>query len=277
VFGFFKPRILVPPELIDALTDSELQQVILHEMEHLRRADDWTNLLQKLALVFFPLNPALLWVEKRLCAERELACDDHVLSSVAARKSYAICLTRLAEYSMLHRGLSLVLGAWERQSEVVRRVHRILRRPAKAMSGKSAMLASASLLLGALACALTLARSPQVVSFAPVSQTKLQAHSLAPSDLGAMRRSERNELGGKPVLVKAVMPEQPLQAKPQVRRSVLRRIVKPQPVQNQQTLLVLTDWTDGEAPPQLVIAVDRKTRSSYAAVQFANGWLIVQI
>jgi beta-lactamase regulating signal transducer with metallopeptidase domain len=28
----------------------------MHEMEHLRRADDWTNLLQKLALVFFPLN-----------------------------------------------------------------------------------------------------------------------------------------------------------------------------------------------------------------------------
>ena len=36
---------------------------------------------------------------------------------------------------MARRGLSLVLGAWERQSELVRRVHRILRRPAERMSG----------------------------------------------------------------------------------------------------------------------------------------------
>ena len=64
-------------------------------MEHLRRADDWTNLLQKLGLVLFPLNPVLLWVEHRLCAERELACDDRVVSSIAGRKAYALCLTHL--------------------------------------------------------------------------------------------------------------------------------------------------------------------------------------
>ena len=118
VLGFFHPRILIPPALLERLTPEELQQVVLHEMEHLRRADDRTNLLQKLALVLFPLNPALLWVERRLCAERELACDDGVLSSSCGRKAYARCLTHLAEYSMLRRGLSLALGAWERQSEL---------------------------------------------------------------------------------------------------------------------------------------------------------------
>ena len=59
----------------------------MHEMEHLRRGDDWTNLLQKAGLVFFPLNPASFWVERRLCAERELACDDCVLRSSGARKA----------------------------------------------------------------------------------------------------------------------------------------------------------------------------------------------
>ena len=70
VLGFFRPRILAPPALLDQLSEAELKQVILHEMEHLHRGDDWTNLLQKLALVLFPLNPALAWVERRLCAER---------------------------------------------------------------------------------------------------------------------------------------------------------------------------------------------------------------
>ena len=106
VLGFFRPRILVPPALLKALSPRELQQVVLHEMEHLHRADDWTNLLQKMGLVLFPLNPVLIWVDRRLNAERELACDDRVLRSSAGRKAYALCLTHLAEYSILRRSFS---------------------------------------------------------------------------------------------------------------------------------------------------------------------------
>jgi hypothetical protein len=56
VIGFLKPRILIPEWLFSRLTAGELDQVVLHEAEHLRRRDDWTNLLQKLFLVVFPLN-----------------------------------------------------------------------------------------------------------------------------------------------------------------------------------------------------------------------------
>ena len=86
VLGFFRPRILIPPGLVERLSPVELKQVVLHEMEHLRRGDDWANLIQKLALVLFPLNPALAWVERRLCAERELACDDRVLDAGSGRE-----------------------------------------------------------------------------------------------------------------------------------------------------------------------------------------------
>jgi len=126
VVGFFSPRILVPATLLDRLTTAELLQIVLHEMEHIRRRDDWTNLLQKLSLVLFPLNPVLVWVERRLCLERELACDDRVLRTTGARKAYAVCLASLAEHTLVRRGVSLALGAWERRPELVRRVHRIL-------------------------------------------------------------------------------------------------------------------------------------------------------
>ena len=49
---------------------------MLHEAGHLRRRDDWMNLLQKVGLVLLPLNPVLMWIERRLCLERELACDE---------------------------------------------------------------------------------------------------------------------------------------------------------------------------------------------------------
>ncbi len=74
VIGFFAPKILIPTWLVEKLTATELEQIVLHEAGHLGRADDWMNLLQKIALVVFPLNPALAWVERRLCFERELAC-----------------------------------------------------------------------------------------------------------------------------------------------------------------------------------------------------------
>ena len=278
VIGFFQPRILLPQGLAEKLSALELRQVLLHEMEHLRRADDWTNLLQKVGLVLFPLNPVLLWVERRLCAERELACDDRVLNLTGARKAYATCLTRLAEFSMLRRSFSLVLGAWERKSELVRRVHRILRRSDQPMHGRQAKVLTGSLILSALAGAIVLASSPQLVSFAPLAQSAALTSSLPAMNPHQMFRQE---LDGSPRLVKAVMPQGQIQtpyATNHRRITAAKHDVKrDQVLRNQQTWVVLADWEGAEPPPRLVIAVSQDRRSSYAAVAIANGWLIVQI
>ena len=121
MIGFFSPRILIPEELFERLTTMELEQIVLHEMGHLRRADDWMNLVQKIGLVLVPLNPALLWIERRLCFERELACDDAVLRSTRAPKAYATCLTGpggaavSAESSRAFAGsVGEEVGAWRR-------------------------------------------------------------------------------------------------------------------------------------------------------------------
>ena len=166
VIGFFKPRILIPDWLLARLTPGELEQIVLHEAEHLRRHDDWTNLAQKLCLVLFPLNPALLWIEHRLCREREMACDDGVIRITHAPRAYAACLASLAERGLERRTEALSLGAWQRRPELVHRVHSILRR--KHTLGPLGTRA----LLGALGCGLLfgsieLARCPQLVAFVP--------------------------------------------------------------------------------------------------------------
>jgi beta-lactamase regulating signal transducer with metallopeptidase domain len=166
VIGFFKPRILIPDWLLARLTPGELEQIVLHEAEHLRRHDDWTNLFQKLCLVLFPLNPALLWIEHRLCREREMACDDGVIRITHAPRAYAACLASLAERGLQRRAEALSLGAWQRRSELVHRVHSILR--SKHTLGPLGTRA----LLGALSCGLffgsiELARCPQLIAFVP--------------------------------------------------------------------------------------------------------------
>jgi beta-lactamase regulating signal transducer with metallopeptidase domain len=171
VIGFFAPRILIPDWLYASLTPGELEQVILHETEHLRRGDDWTNLLQKLALVLFPLNPALAWIERRLCREREMACDEGVVRRTQEPHAYASCLASLAEHSLDRRRLhALSLGAFERRSELVRRVLSILarRKPLHPAAARAWVGVAAC---GLLAASVELARCPQMVAFIPGAQT----------------------------------------------------------------------------------------------------------
>ncbi len=174
VIGFVSPRILVPTWLLESATSFELEQIVLHEFAHLRRFDDWTNLAQKLALACFPLNPALLWIERKLCSEREVACDENVVRATNAPRDYATCLTHLAEQRLERRTLALSgalsLGALERRSQLASRVESILLGKAKLRPLHARALAL-SLMLATLGGALKLGSTSQLVSFASAQST----------------------------------------------------------------------------------------------------------
>ena len=211
VIGFLAPRILVPAWLMARLTPDELEQIVLHEAEHLRRGDDWTNLLQKLALVVFPLNPALAWIEHRLGREREMACDEGVVRITNAPRAYAACLASLAERGLERRAEALTLGAWHRRSELVYRVHGILLRK------RGLNKAAAGALLGAVGCALVagsveMARAPQLVAFV-TEQKSLAMTPARQQEMAAMLARENAEAklnlpaGFHAVQAKAALPE----------------------------------------------------------------------
>ena len=211
VIGFLAPRILIPAWLMARLTPGELEQIVLHEAEHLRRRDDWTNLAQKLALVVFPLNPALVWMEHRLCREREMACDEGVVRITNAPRAYAACLASLAERGLERRAEALSLGAWQRRPELVHRVHGILWRKRRLSRG------AAVALLGTVGCALVagsveMARCPQLVAFVP-EQKSLAMTPARERAMTAMLARENAEAkmalppGFRAVPAKAVMPK----------------------------------------------------------------------
>ena len=84
--GFVTPLVVFPAWAMQELSATELNTILLHELAHLRRWDDWTNLVQKIlgALLFF--HPAVWWIEKKLALEREMACDDMVLAGTEVRE-----------------------------------------------------------------------------------------------------------------------------------------------------------------------------------------------
>lgn len=171
VIGFFAPRILIPDWLLERLTPTELDQIVLHETEHLHRFDDWTNLLQKVCLIFFPMNPSLWWIDRRLSKEREMACDEAVIRITRAPRVYAACLASLAERGLQHRTEALSLGAWNRRSDLVHRVHSILQRHREL---RPAVARSLLAVLGCtlLAVAAELAQCPQFIAFVPSDATQ---------------------------------------------------------------------------------------------------------
>jgi beta-lactamase regulating signal transducer with metallopeptidase domain len=223
--GFLRPAIILPSWTLRGLSSSELNGVLLHEMAHIRRWDDWTNLLQKVVSAIFFFHPAVWWIENRLTLEREMACDDVVVSESSDPREYANCLVSLAEKSVSRRGFGLAQAAVKRVRDISSRITRILdcKRGSRITLWKPALaLVAVFSLLSSFASL----HIPQLISFAdpaPASHASLRAprplqiasskqvsnaHRQAPSLLNASLRSSERVIGG--VAQKPV----PLQQKP---------------------------------------------------------------
>jgi uncharacterized protein YjbI with pentapeptide repeats/beta-lactamase regulating signal transducer with metallopeptidase domain len=125
--GLFDSMILIPQHLLQTLSQEEMDQIMLHELAHLRRADDWTNGLQRVIQSLFFFNPAVLFIAQQLDVEREVACDDWVVHETREVRPYATCLTKMAEVTAWpHRALAAP-GVFVTRRGLSVRVERLLR------------------------------------------------------------------------------------------------------------------------------------------------------
>lgn len=184
--GFFRPAVVLPTWTLRDLPSDELKVILLHELAHLQRWDDWTNLAQKILKALFFFHPAVWWIDSRLALEREIACDDMVLEQTTNARTYAASLVSVAEKVMgekmrMGRALALAQSALGRVREVSQRVAQILNkqrpqtnhgwRPALAMIGTLALITVAGM-----------PYAPELVSF----ETKTQPVSSAASEIASL-------------------------------------------------------------------------------------------
>ena len=295
VLGFVRPRILLPVGLLETLTPAELQQVLLHELEHLRRRDDWTNLLGRLALVIFPLNPVLLWLERRLATERELACDDRVLEATGARKAYATCLAHLAEHTLLRRGVSLVLAfvgvhaarstsSEPTRSELGRRVSRILTLPARTRNPRTSTALAAGIIALTTGGSVELAHSPQLIQFTS-RQPEFTASDRPQGSNQFLTVAYHPHAGASPfVTTKAVETTQAFRpttlnstSKPQRPGKIRLRTAIPRFTSPRTPFARLTGFypQPSGTPVHLILTVADSNQFSYTAVPVRGGWILV--
>ena len=178
--GLWKPMIVLPAWTLRELPAQELSIILRHEFAHLRRWDDWTNLLQKIVRALFFFHPAVWWIENRLSVEREMACDDVVVAQTDNPMGYARCLVSLLERSLAQRGWTMAQAIVHRAREASLRLTQILDkdRPASTRISKPALgLVSAFAVL----CVAMLPQTPELVAFerSPLPSSADQAYSAA--------------------------------------------------------------------------------------------------
>jgi beta-lactamase regulating signal transducer with metallopeptidase domain len=124
VLGGGRPAIVVSPDLLEALDDREVDQVIAHEWVHVQRRDDVTVVVQALVRAFAGLHPAVWWINRQIDFERELACDELAVRVTGSVREYAQCLTKLA--SLPSRTDALRLAPAASSSRLSARIVRLL-------------------------------------------------------------------------------------------------------------------------------------------------------
>ena len=145
--GLFRPKMILP-EGWSEWPAAQLDAVLIHENEHARRRDpliQWLALINRALFWFHPLS---WWLEQRLSALAEDACDDAVLAKGHKPHDYSGYLISLARATMSEGRLPHVAGATIHGRSVPERIHRMLREtvrfPISPLQRMSAVLACAA-------------------------------------------------------------------------------------------------------------------------------------
>ncbi len=120
VFGVIKPRIYLPC----GMSENQLEYVLMHEKNHIRRFDHITRITAFIVLILHWFNP-LVWVGYTLAIhDMEMSCDENVLKKLGTetKKAYSFTLVSVGANKKLSFGAPLSFG----ENGVEKRVKNIL-------------------------------------------------------------------------------------------------------------------------------------------------------
>ncbi|HVS16566.1 MAG TPA: ankyrin repeat domain-containing protein [Thermoanaerobaculia bacterium] len=145
------PRAIVLPRAARGWPAATRRPVLLHELAHLERRDWLAQILARLVVAVHWPHPLAWHAARRLVAEAEMACDDHVLLSGAPDDDYAqrlLELTHAARGERSGRSGRLLAVAMARRGQLSGRIESILDPTLRrhVMQRKQLLLATVALL-----------------------------------------------------------------------------------------------------------------------------------
>ncbi len=100
VTGILRHTIAVPEGLSSELETREFEAVLLHELAHAKRRDNLCVGFVHLLTCLFWFHPMLWWIERRLIAEQERACDEIALRCGASADEYVSGILKVCRFHL---------------------------------------------------------------------------------------------------------------------------------------------------------------------------------
>ena len=125
IWGLFRPVILLPTDAGE--WEHERQRAaLLHELAHIQRQDWLVQTMAQITCAVYWFNPLLRFAARRMRAETERACDDHVLNAGYQSTDYAQHLLNIVRDIKVARSTSQATLAMARQSKIEGRLRTVL-------------------------------------------------------------------------------------------------------------------------------------------------------
>ncbi len=122
-WGWWRPVVLLPAEAAHWPAQRR-RVVLLHELAHVKRWDCLTQTVARIVRALYWVNPLVWLATRRMCVERERACDDLVLDGGCKASDYA---TQLVEIAQTYRHVPQVAAiAMARSSQIKGRISAIV-------------------------------------------------------------------------------------------------------------------------------------------------------
>jgi bla regulator protein blaR1 len=128
LFGYLRPRLLLPEGVLEKLTRSELTYIFMHELGHLKRHDIGVSWIITMLQVLHWFNPLVWYAFYQMRIDQESACDASVLVRIRKNqaKDYAGTIIGFLEKFCQNRQLPAMAGIIENKSQIKRRIAMIV-------------------------------------------------------------------------------------------------------------------------------------------------------
>ena len=124
LFGFLRPRLLLPEGMLSALNRAQLRHILLHELAHLKRGDIYLGWVVAILQTIHWFNPLVWFGFGRMRMDRELACDNLALSAMGVEEpaEYGRTIVKLLENFSKPKYTPSLAGILEERSQLKRRI-----------------------------------------------------------------------------------------------------------------------------------------------------------
>ncbi len=126
-FGLLNPVIYIPQNLLNTLTEHDINIIITHELAHIKNRDQFWVWMDSLIKIVYFFNPLVWWIVLERQKLREWIADDNVLVQKKIKsQDYGRCLISLIKFNLFDsHAFQWAPGIGHRRSHIKHRITRL--------------------------------------------------------------------------------------------------------------------------------------------------------